>query len=151
MKISILREDLIFSHWIFVWFVLYFCNIITINPTFIIISGLFIGTLAAYYMWYYNASQYNIIKFVILNMILKNIPLFILWFSNNLIIQLYDIYITLIVFIIYNIYLYINNTNIFKLYEKLLHVYINKTYNKTKIENKSIWSQIYDYIYHKII
>ena len=95
MKISILREDLIFSHWIFVWFVLYFCNIITINPTFIIISGLFIGTLAAYYMWYYNASQYNIIKFVILNMILKNIPLFILWFSNNLIIQLYDIYITL--------------------------------------------------------
>jgi len=116
MKLNISDIDLIFSYWIFVWYLLYEFKIINNSPKLALIIGLISNTILLLLMIYYDNNIYNILLFCIVQLFIKIIPLWRL--RNN---NIYDYKSLIILFIIYMIWLYINKTNIHKL-------------NKTKLE-----------------
>lgn len=138
------RSDLIFSYWVFVWFMLFVFKIIPYNPTFILVGSLGFTLLEVLYMLHSDASNYNTIKFIVINIILKSIPIMILWYLHKLKVSTNDIFFTITIFVIYNIYLFINGTNLLKIYKHILNVYIR---NSTNSNHKTLLSNTYDYLY----
>ena len=116
MKLNISDIDLIFSYWIFVWYLLYEFKIINNSPKLALIIGLITNTILLLLMIYYVNNIYNILLFCIVQLFIKIIPLWRL--RNN---NIYDYKSLIILFIIYMVWLHINKTNIRKL-------------NKTKLE-----------------
>ena len=104
-----LRPDLIFSYWIFVWFLLYFFNYTAYNPKFALILGLIYIIIMIILMFIYNTPRETIIIFVIINIFIKVVPLYYL---RKDAVKWKDIYFTCILFLIYIIWLYINNQNL---------------------------------------
>jgi len=139
----------IFSYWIFIWFVLYFFDIIPkkYNPLLILIIGYVLTLGELIYMLFHKISYYNFIKFLIINVIIKFIPiLLILIFKKPIEINKEDIYISLYLILIYIFIMSLMNKNPYNYYKMMINTYINDD-NKYK----SIFSKIYDYIYKKII
>lgn len=147
-----LRLDLIFSNWIFVWFVLFFIGVVQYNPTFVLVAAFCFIAFEVFYLWYIGANEYNITKMIVLNIMLKNIPILLLWTQKKLSIAQEDIYFTMTIFVIYNIYLQLNGTDIVVYYNKVLRNYVT-TYISAEITDptdKTIISATYDYVYHKL-
>jgi hypothetical protein len=119
---NLLRFDFIFSYWIFTWYLLYEFKITTYNPKFALIVALINNIFTLLFMLIYLNDTLNIISFITINFFIKIIPLWRLRNSNN-----YDIISSIKLYIIYNIWLLINNTNIYKLY---ITQYINIINNK---------------------
>jgi len=73
-----LRFDLILSYWIFAWFLLYLYDVVPYSPHLALILALLfeIGILCA--MFFNHASNYYIGLFVIITIIIKAIPIYIL-------------------------------------------------------------------------
>jgi len=137
----IMNSDLLFSNWVFIWFILYLCKIIPYSPKLIILIGFLVVIGILFYLFNNNASKYNILKFITLNLFMKAIPLIILY--NDLII--YDDFIfSTFIFIIYLLWLEINDNSFFKIYSKLIDNYIN---NRTN----TFISNLYDNMYHKVL
>ncbi len=139
-----IRLDLIFSNWIFIWFVLFYVGLTKYNPTFAILLASVMILSEIFILLWLGANEYNIKKFIILNIIMKNVPLLILFSINKLKINKKDIYFSFILFFIYNIYLFINGMNIYSFYNKLLFAYIHDIKDPNA---KSIYSLVYDYVY----
>jgi hypothetical protein len=136
-----MNSDLLFSNWIFIWFILYLSNIIPYNPKLIILLGFVIIIGILYYLYINNAPTYNLFKFALLNLFMKAIPIVILY---NISIKFEDFYFSIGIFIIYLIWLDINDTNFFTIYKKLINNYINGSTNTTI-------SNLYDNIYNNLI
>ena len=144
-----LRLDLVFSVWIFVWFVIFIIGLITYNPTFIILLAIIIVIISIYLgIYYFGIDRYNITKFVVINIFMKSIPISLLWYYKQLRIKYRDVIFTLILFIVYNMYLLLNGTNIIKVYSDMVKAYQNKN---EKDDKRTIISKAYDYMYQKII
>ena len=138
----------IFSNWIFVWFILYNFDIIKYNPLFLLIIGYILTIGELIYMVFRKISYYNFIKFFIINVIIKFIPILVILKKNNfeINIKIIDIYASFILVLIYIFIMSIANKNPYKFYKMMLNTYINDD-NKYK----SFFSKTYDYIYMKII
>jgi hypothetical protein len=101
-----IRPDLIFSYWIFIWWILYCFNIVPFNPKFLIILGLLhnlflLGIKIKY--------QSKFIPFFLISVtLLKIIPLAIIAHTN---ISNQDIIASVILFIIYIIYILLIKNN----------------------------------------
>jgi hypothetical protein len=108
MKLDINDIHLIFSYWIFAWYLLYEFKYIKYSPKLALIIGLISNTILLFLMIFYNNNIINILLFCIVQLFIKIIPLWRL--RNN---KMYDIKSLCILFIIYMIWLFINNTNIF--------------------------------------
>ena len=117
MELQLNNIDLIFSYWIFTWYVLYEFKIITYSPKLALIIGLISNIILLLLMIFYNNSIIIIVLFCIIQIFIKIIPLWRL--RNN---HIYDFKALAILFIIYMIWLFINNTNIYIL-------------NKVKMDN----------------
>jgi len=107
--------DLIFSNWMFVWFLLYQMKITSYNPKIAFILGLIINACLISLMIYYNNSFIYIFLFSVLIFIFKFIPF---WILRNTNLRLKDFYALLILFFIYVIWIggfnlesYIKNNN----------------------------------------
>lgn len=137
-----IRSDFIFSYWIFTWFILYILKIIPYSPKFIIILGLIEVFFALCYLLYYQATFYKITKFIIINIIIKVIPLYIIWNSN---ITKNDIILSIILIVIYLSWIFINKINLFLIYKSLTNGYLS---NK---KSGTYFSNLYDYIFTKYI
>lgn len=135
-----MNSDLLFSNWIFIWFILNLFYIIPYSPKLIIILGFGIIFFMVIYLYIKNASKYSLLKFLILNIIMKAIPLIVLY---NIPITKNDYYFSITIFILYMFWLDVNDTNIFKVYKKLINNYINGG-------SKTIVSNTYDEIYNNI-
>ena len=133
----------IFSYWIFIWFILYYIKLTEYNPLLLLIIGYIITFGELLYLIFKKSSKYNIIKFVIINTILKIIPIIML---INTTIRFKDFIMSLYIILIYMITMAIMNINPYKFYKTMLNTYIN---NDNKY--KSIFSKTYDYIYLLII
>jgi len=133
-----IRSDFIFSYWIFLWFILYLLKIVPYSPKFVIILGIIENLFAFLFMIIYNAPLYNFIKFIIINIFIKVIPLLLVW--NDKIVKR-DIYATIILFLIYLLWLTYNHLEIYKTYKNLLDPYIFNNEN-----GKTILSKLYDSI-----
>jgi hypothetical protein len=111
-----LRADFIFSYWIFAWFFIYIFGMVSKNPKFALLIALLenIGTL--FYLIVFNAPFIAICKFIIVMIIQKIIPLFMILNEKIL---LSDIIFTFGLFLIYLLWLYTNNIDFFKVYSKI--------------------------------
>ena len=67
MKLNISDIDLIFSYWIFVWYLLYEFKIINNSPKLALIIGLITNTILLLLMIYYVNNIYNILKVILFN------------------------------------------------------------------------------------
>lgn len=143
-----IRLDLIFSNWIFAWFILYLLRVIPFNPTVAFVISIFMIIFEIIMLIFYGTNQYNITKFVIINVLSKFIPFLIMWYISDLHINLKDFYFGLSLFIFYLVYLYLNDETLISIYIKLLRPYI---YDIKDPEQKTIYSNTYDYIYSKLL
>jgi hypothetical protein len=104
------RPDLIFSYWIYLWYILYLFKIIKYNPKLAIILGIIENLIVLILMYIYNTKKIFVILFTIMFIILKLIPLYTI--SRSKIIFKYDSLNILILFIIYLIWVSMNNLTI---------------------------------------
>ena len=108
-----IRLDYIFSYWIFAWFLLYYFKITSFNPFFVLIIATIENTLLLLLMIYFKVSIFNIIMFIVINTFIKILPLIYL---RNTKIILRDIIGTIVLFLIYILWLIINKQyNFFKI------------------------------------
>ena len=126
-----LRVDLVFSYWIFIWYLLYTLKLTNYNPKFAIGLGLLDNTIMLFLMLLYGTSIKTIVFFIIINIFIKVIPYYYLIKS---IIKLRDVYATILLFLIFILWLQINNEsltgNIKLIYDSLL-----KEENNTPVIN----------------
>ena len=140
----------IFSYWIFIWFLLYYFGIIKYNPVLILIIGYIITFFEFIYLIIKKISYYNGIKFFIINVIIKLIPIILIFRMNKykLEINIIDIYVSIYLIFTYIIIMIIFNKNPLDYYKRMITTYLEIN-NKNK-EYKSIISKLYDYIIYNI-
>lgn len=127
---SLIGPDLLLSYWIFTWSIIYiiilfFFNynnkyiyffINNCNPILLLLFALFENIITFIIMMSYYVRIRILILFTIMMILFKIIPLYLLSFGKiNYIPNIISI---LIFFIVYNIYLLINGTNIIDIYTK---------------------------------
>ena len=115
----IIRTDFIFSFWVLAWLLFYFMNIVTIAPKFLIIVGLLENFIVL--LMISNSSFYYIFRFFFINFWIKIVPLYFLW---NIKITRKEIFYSFLIFILYLLWLYINNETITSIYYSCMY----KTY-----------------------
>jgi len=135
----------ILSYWFFIWFLLFIIGIVKQNPLWILIISYILTFIEFLYLVYKKTNNYNIIKFVIINIIIKFIPIFIILyrFNFNFKINIDDIKFGFIIIMLYIIFMSIVNINPIDSYNKMLNSYINNDNNY-----KTFISRLYDDIYN---
>jgi hypothetical protein len=145
-----IRFDYLFSDWIFIWFVIYFLAGKTknspvakfiyenMNPIIGLLVALFENIFLFALILIYNPNLELIFKFLLMMVIVKIIPIVLLY--NNTNIRFIENSLSLIIiFTFYNLYLYIEDTNIHDIYK-------NTTVNVINNDNKTPFFRFYDYI-----
>jgi len=125
----VIRPDLIFSYWIFVWFLLYWCKITTYNPKYLLIIGIVENLITIIISIYYKTSFVYIFYFIVIMIIMKLIPLYLVWNNYN---NIADISVSIFIFMLYDVWLIINKTNVIIIQEKILDSII-KEKNRTPV------------------
>ena len=123
-KNGVLRPDFIFSYWIFVWFLIYFVSNIFLNKNIIpsplleMYIGFFVSLYGFSYLLFENSNTLPIIKFLVMLIVIKAIPLLItIYLSGTYKINLkHDLKKVLILLLIYFVYLVFWNVNVFDVY-----------------------------------
>ncbi len=141
-----------FSNWILIWFLLYYFNIISYNPLFVLILVYTLILIFIFYI-YDKINRYKLIKFIILNIICKLIPIYLLIRINKYYIKYDDIIFSIILFLIYFIVLYIFNKNIVNIYNEKKAALIScniESNNIYCINDKTLIGNIYDNIYYNL-
>lgn len=111
-----IRFDLIFSYWIFAWYLLYINGVTKYSPKSALYAVLLVSCWLLVIMCYYNIAIFDITVFIILVSIMKVVPL---WTLRKELIRTRDIYAALVLFGIYQIYVHLNGwtfDNQYKLY-----------------------------------
>ena len=126
-KLKLFNSVFIFSYWIFLWFIIFYViSMISSkivknvpNPKLALICAAThnIATVGAFIS--YETNIIIIIKYVIGLITIKIIPLILLLYQESQIHLLRDSIILAVLFIIYNIYLFINDTNIIEIYTNI--------------------------------
>lgn len=104
-----LRFDLVFSYWVYLWYILYALHATSYSPKFPLILGLIDNIIMLIMMIIYGTSSRTIFYFIIINTLIKVVPLYYL---RNEKIRMKDIYFTLCLFVLFIIWLYINNQSL---------------------------------------
>ena len=104
-----LRADLVFSYWVYLWFILYYFKITNFSPKFPLILGLIDNIVMLVLMLMYGTSKRTIFYFIIINTLIKVVPLYYL---RNKHIKLSDVYFTGFLFIIFICWLHINKQSL---------------------------------------
>ena len=104
-----LRIDLVFSYWIYFWYILYAFKFTNFSPKFPLIIGLLDNIVMFFMMLAYGTSFNTIISFLFINTIIKAIPLYNL---KNEQIKIKDIIFTVVLLFIYIIWLHINGDSL---------------------------------------
>jgi hypothetical protein len=136
---QIIRPDFIFSYWIFVWSIFYFTHIVTISPKLWLIASLFENIISIFFML--QSKFYYIFRFIFINLCIKVVPLYLLW---NEPIYKKEILYSGIIFIIYNLWLYINNQTVYTIYKMLYNAQLDKS------KYIGLLSYLYDTLHEKI-
>jgi len=136
----------IFSYWIFIWFILYYIKLIKFNPLFILICGYIFTIFEMLYLSTTKISKYNLIKYFIINILIKFIPILLI-IKFPIKIHMIDIYISILLFIIYYIIIIVcYKQTPYHYYKIMIDTYINDDNNY-----KTYVSITYDKIYNYLI
>ena len=131
-----IRADLVFSYWIYAWFILYVFKFIKYSPKFPLILGLIDNIIMLLLMLYFGSKSRTIILFIIINTLIKVVPLYYL---RNQRIKMSDIYFTVGLFIIFVIWLHINKQS---LAGNLKLIHDSLLYNKFQTPFMSLFNKI---------
>jgi hypothetical protein len=104
-----LRADLVFSYWIYLWYILYAFKITIFSPKFPLILGLIDNIIMLLLMLVYGTSRETIFYFIIINTLIKVVPLYYL---RNEPLKLRDIYFTCFLFILFVGWLHLNKQSL---------------------------------------
>lgn len=117
-----LRLDLFFSVWIYIWFLAYYLGFTNFNPSFALICAfIFVVVSSTIYMCEIHPD--NLIIFLIINILPKVAALLELSFRNAIDISIADVLLSTLLFILYILYLYVNKTNIVDFYKGQLEMF----------------------------
>ena len=105
-----IRPDLIFSYWIYLWYILYIFKVLKYNPKLAIIFGMIENLIMFILMCIYKTKQILVVLFIIMFILLKLIPLYTIW--NDKIQFNDDIKNTSLLFIIYLLWIHLNQLTI---------------------------------------
>lgn len=115
-----------FSNWIFIWFILYYYNLLTYNPLFALYCAFFIGYILFIIPMLANSMPFEyIFYFTLITIIIKVIPIYYIH-KNNKKIKIQDIQFSLILFLIYLIYITYNDVIFVNYYKNILFVIIEQ-------------------------
>ncbi len=143
---QLLRSDFILSYWVLAWFILYIIGIVRTSPLFATLLGAMENIGSVIYFIFMGASPYNIIKFIIINAIIKGLPLWYMIVRGHTITRS-SIIATVLMIVMYYTWLLMNNMNLYKIYELVGNGYIEGT----NTVRKTFFSYWYDVAYDKII
>ena len=121
-----IRIDLVFSYWVYLWYLLYILKVTKYNPKFAIGIGIIDNLIMLCLMLYFGTKIQSIITFIIINTIIKIIPYYTL---KNTPLKIRDILFTLFLFILFIVWLHINKQS---LKGNLKVIYNSLIYGKNK-------------------
>jgi hypothetical protein len=101
-----LRPDLVFSYWIYFWFLLYILRIIQYSPKFALILGLIDNIIMLFLMLNFGTKKKTILYFILINTFIKIIPLYLL---RNERIKMRDIYFTIVLSFLFVLWIHMNS------------------------------------------
>lgn len=104
-----LRADLVFSYWIYIWFILYELQIIDYSPKFPLILGVIYNVIMLFFMTLYGTSRRTIFYFIVINTLIKVLPLYYLREES---IRMSDIYFTGGLFLLFVFWLHLNKQSL---------------------------------------
>jgi hypothetical protein len=104
-----LRADLVFSYWIYIWFILYELQIIDYSPKFPLILGVIYNVIMLFFMTLYGTSRRTIFYFIVINTLIKVLPLYYLREES---IRTSDIYFTGGLFLLFVFWLHLNKQSL---------------------------------------
>jgi len=124
-----ITPDLQFSHWIFIWAVIYYIITIypslrarfspyvyqSINPLIPLYIIVTYSTLEVAVLWFSGVPTLRILQCIAIMFIVKIVWIFLL--RNTKILPWENMGVMAALFVLYNVYLYLNNTNIILVYK----------------------------------
>jgi hypothetical protein len=124
-----ITPDLQFSHWIFIWAVIYYIITIypslrarfspyvyqSINPLIPLYIIVTYSTIEVAVLWCKGVPTRRILQCIAIMFVVKIVWIFLL--RNTKILPLENIGVMAALFVLYNVYLYLNNTNIILVYK----------------------------------
>jgi hypothetical protein len=117
-----MRFDLVFSYWIFAWYLLYMAKIVQPSPKLVILLGIIENTALLLGMILYGSNLRTISSFILINTFIKLLPYYSLRREK---IKSSDWKPTVIVFLLYCCWLYFNKENLTgnykKVFDSLIH------------------------------
>ena len=124
------RFDLVFSYWIFLWYLLYIFGVVSYSPKLVLCISVIENTIVFLIMTFMlQSSTETIAKFVIINTFIKILPLYSVW--KDKIHWKTDLYRIFILFVVYVIWC---NFFVNKIVDKQLNLIRNdkntNSYNK---------------------
>jgi hypothetical protein len=131
-----LRADLVFSYWIYLWYILYAFKITNFSPKFPLILGLIDNIIMLLLMLVYGTSKETIFYFIIINTLIKVMPLYYL---RNESIKWIDIYFTIFLFIVFVGWLHLNKQS---LYGNIKIIHDSLLYGQNKTPFMAILNKI---------
>jgi|LakMenEpi03Aug12_release.lakeMendotaPanAssembly.Ray.scaffolds.fasta_scaffold63295_3 hypothetical protein len=135
----------IFSYWIFIWFIVFYLGLTKYNPLFLLLIGYIFTLFEFIYLIINKTSKYNLIKFFLINVLIKVIPILLI-IKYPLRFNLDDIYVSIYLIISYLIIMSIMNKNPYEYYKLMINTYL---YDDNKY--KTTISLIYDNLFLIII
>lgn len=125
-----IRGDYLFSYWILLWFFIYYfskcsqCG----SPIVALLAALIENIITFIYLVISGTDLDILIKFLLMMLLIKIAPLWML--RNSKINWINSILSFIIVFSVYNVYLWLNQTNLLEIYKRTfqsIHSNSNKT------------------------
>lgn len=138
----------IISYWFFIWFLLFIFNLTLANPFWILLISYFITFGEFVFLMVKGANKYNLIKFMIINVLLKFIPILIIGIKMNfkIPINIYDFNIAFILIVFYILTMVVLNKNPIIAYKNMLNTYITND-NKYRTYISRLYDDIYSFWY----
>ena len=146
MKVVIKMISFI-SYWFFFWFLLFISGIVKANPLGFIIIGLIFILSQILYLYLKKVSTYNLTKYIIINLLIKIIPIIILISYYPITFNYNDILFGLYLLFIYGLIMISFQINPINSYNNIINNYIHGDDND---DEKTEVSKAYDYLYNKI-
>ena len=125
-KYGILRPDFLFSYWIIGWTLIYYFTDTTttigkilyhwFNPIFALLFALLENIVTFIFILLYNPKTDLILKYVSMTALLKVFPIYLL--RNHPVNWARTFFAFLLLFLMYNLYLYANETDVVEVYKR---------------------------------
>ena len=124
-----IRIDFIFTYWILLWYFLYVFKIVNYSPKIAFILGIIHNSILLLFLLYEKAflkigKYQTILLFIFIIFIIKVIPLFTIRKDK---LKLKDLLGLCYLFLLYNIWLFIQKQNVVEIQKKIFHTILYNT------------------------